>query len=216
MGDAETGTRPRRKAGLRERKRRQVQNAIELAAVQLALELGHTEVTVAEICERAEVSRSTFFNYMPTREAAIFGKTITMVDQPTAFAILDANDSGLPHGLLLVIGASLEHLQANAKVAAGRRRLVHEQPGAASVQNMVFSQLREDLTGLAIAWLQANPDRRALPDTSLEKEAVLSVGLAAMVGTTLIERVSELEGDVTLLGDEVAETFADLRHIAAT
>ena len=59
--------------GLRERKRRETRAAIERAAISLVDELGYDNVTVAMISERAVVSQGTFFNYFPTKDAAIVG-----------------------------------------------------------------------------------------------------------------------------------------------
>lgn len=202
--------------GLRERKRRRVENAIERAAVELALELGHEAVTVAEICERAEVSRSTFFNYMPSREAAIFGKPIELVDRELAMHILDTVQADLPRSLLVVMAASLEHLEVNAQVAAGRRQLAAEQSGVAAAQTVMFAQFREDLTGLAMEWLAANPQRRALPDASVSREALLAVGIAASVGIVMIDRIAEFEDDVTLAEEAFEEVLADLLAVVAS
>ncbi len=59
--------------GLRERKRRETRAAIERAAISLVDELGYDNVTVAMISDRAVVSQGTFFNYFPTKDAAIVG-----------------------------------------------------------------------------------------------------------------------------------------------
>lgn len=49
----------------------------EVAAVvrDLVLDHGYEETTVEDICAAAEVSRSTFFRYFPTKEDALFGAT---------------------------------------------------------------------------------------------------------------------------------------------
>lgn len=59
--------------GLRERKKQQTRDALHLAAVELVEERGLGAVTTEEIAERAEVSARTFFNYFPTKEAAVVG-----------------------------------------------------------------------------------------------------------------------------------------------
>ncbi|MEI3230619.1 MAG: TetR family transcriptional regulator, partial [Gordonibacter pamelaeae] len=58
---------------MRERKRCETRAAIERAAISLVDELGYDNVTVAMISERAVVSQGTFFNYFPTKDAAIVG-----------------------------------------------------------------------------------------------------------------------------------------------
>src|SRR3954466_5706027 len=54
--------------GLRERKKRQTREAIAVAAMQLFLEHGFDEVTVAHVARAADVSEKTVFNYFPTKE----------------------------------------------------------------------------------------------------------------------------------------------------
>ena len=59
--------------GLRERKRAATRAAITAAARALTAERGLNGYTVEEVCERADISRRTFFNYFPTKEDAILG-----------------------------------------------------------------------------------------------------------------------------------------------
>ncbi|MDR7161195.1 TetR family transcriptional regulator [Arthrobacter sp. BE255] len=59
--------------GLRERKRAATRAAITAAARALTAEHGLNGYTVEEVCERADISRRTFFNYFPTKEDAILG-----------------------------------------------------------------------------------------------------------------------------------------------
>ncbi|GAA4166052.1 TetR/AcrR family transcriptional regulator [Gryllotalpicola daejeonensis] len=59
--------------GLRERKRVATRHAIERAALDLSLDKGYENVTIDEIAESADVSPRTFFNYFPSKEAAVVG-----------------------------------------------------------------------------------------------------------------------------------------------
>jgi AcrR family transcriptional regulator len=59
--------------GLRERKKLETARAIEVAAVELAAELGLSEVTVEAISQRADVTSRTFFNYFASKEDAVIG-----------------------------------------------------------------------------------------------------------------------------------------------
>lgn len=59
--------------GLRERKRAATRAAVTAVARSLTAERGLNGYTVEEVCERAEISRRTFFNYFPTKEDAIIG-----------------------------------------------------------------------------------------------------------------------------------------------
>jgi AcrR family transcriptional regulator len=59
--------------GLRERKRAATRAAVTAVARALTAERGLNGYTVEEVCERADISRRTFFNYFPTKEDAIIG-----------------------------------------------------------------------------------------------------------------------------------------------
>lgn len=59
--------------GLRERQRLQTLQTLRTAAVDLVRDRGLNEITVAEIADRAGVSRRTFFNYYACKEDAVLG-----------------------------------------------------------------------------------------------------------------------------------------------
>ena len=75
--------------GLRERKRRATRAAIERAAITLVQERGYDNITVAQISERAQVSQGTFFNYFPTKDAAIVGIGTYNLDPDAVHAAFD-------------------------------------------------------------------------------------------------------------------------------
>ncbi len=72
--------------GLRERKKRETRRAINGAALDLVEEKGFAAVTTEEIAARAGVSARTFFNYFPSKEAAVIGTTAEELESYAAAA----------------------------------------------------------------------------------------------------------------------------------
>src|SRR3954453_19633038 len=81
--------------GLRERKRAATRAAITAAARSLTAERGLNGYTVEEVCERAGISRRTFFNYFPAKEDAILGHPGDDIPEELAQAFVDG---GVPAG----------------------------------------------------------------------------------------------------------------------
>lgn len=205
--------------GRRERKRRQTHQAIERAAVALACEVGYANVTVAEICERADVSRSTFFNYMPSLDAAIFGPPLRLIPDEAAWAMLDAGADHVPRALNMIslasVAASVGDDMVDTEVMAGRRRLVHEQPDTIPRWEETFSTLRFQLVVLVGRWLAAHPERRALEKGALARETLLLVNASGAVATALMDEWADADPGAAAGPEAFDRVYADLRRVIA-
>ncbi|GAA1762486.1 hypothetical protein GCM10009712_08990 [Pseudarthrobacter sulfonivorans] len=82
--------------GLRERKRAATRAAITAIARSLTAGRGLNGYTVEEVCERAEISRRTFFNYFPTKEDAIIGHADDEIPQDVVEEFVAGGSSSPP------------------------------------------------------------------------------------------------------------------------
>jgi AcrR family transcriptional regulator len=69
---------------LTDRKRRRAKEAIRRAALELFDERGFDAVSVADIAERAEVGRTTFFRYFGDKQEVLFADAAESSEAPSA------------------------------------------------------------------------------------------------------------------------------------
>lgn len=193
--------------GLRARKRRATENAIELSAVKLALEHGVENVTVEAICDMADISRSTFFNYFPARDYAIVGRAGNVPEHEGAFAILDSSPDNLPLGIFRLVFASLGHRQVNAEVARLRAELLATQPDVIRMTVATLLEASYELTLVTAAWLREHPEHQTLDDPP--REAVLAVTLVHGMIAAQMSIWATAEGDITAQEEDFLSTVTD-------
>jgi AcrR family transcriptional regulator len=97
--------------GLRDRKKQATRQALRAAALRLVADRGFAHVTVEDIAEAAEVAPRTFFNYFPSKEAAVLGIDPDRTERLRR-ALLDRPASESP--LAAVRAVLVEHTRAMA------------------------------------------------------------------------------------------------------
>jgi len=90
--------------GVRERKKRETRRQLHGSAIELVVERGLGGVTAEDIARDAGVSPRTFFNYFPTKEAAL---------------------TGFPENLAERVGAALARRPADEELWPTSRWLAH-------------------------------------------------------------------------------------------
>lgn len=182
--------------GLRERKRRAARHAMESAAVDIAYEEGVRAVTVDRVCEKAIVSRSTFFNYFTSLEAAIFGSALEYDPELTDQILTRHSDDLVTAGSLIV----MESVRRAADESITQRRLAlfMREPGTTSAVSWSSHESREGLVAVIEAWLDAHPDDARLSAGDHATEARLTVGLSIALGDEVQRHAREVDGVVII------------------
>lgn len=199
--------------GLRERKMRAARRAMEAAAVQIAYDDGIGAVTVDRVCAAALVSRSTFFNYFPSLDEAIFGPALTYPREVTD-RILGA------HADDLVVAASLIVMEMvrgrpDDEVTRLRFALFAREPGTTSAVSWASHESRERLVDVIAAWLDAHPEHARLSDADHRTEARLTVAFSIALGDEVQRGAHEVDGVVHIDDDALRTARQRLAAISA-
>lgn len=200
--------------GLRERKRRDTENRIELAAARGALERGFAAVTVDEICQEAVISRSTFFNYFPSRDAAIVGRPLRVLPQETAEEVLSKHDRDTPAGAFALVFASLGYSSINSEVARLRAELSRKQPAARDAGTTTLVDAGTQIMATIRDWLAASPQYSSLGGDPAY-EASLASNAAYAVICVMEDGWLGAASDVHASANGFAAAMTDLRTALA-
>ncbi|WP_232050897.1 TetR/AcrR family transcriptional regulator [Arabiibacter massiliensis] len=190
---------------LRERKRRETRAAIEHAAMALVDELGYDNVTVAMIAERAVVSQGTFFNYFPTKDAAVVGLGPLDLDPAVVHAAYDRLAPATPYRATLELFLKVvRDLDWTSDTAAMRARLVTQTPALMRLFLDRTFGFVADFRGILAAYLEAHPERRTCADAlTADEEAGLVVSEALEAAKFALARAAARPGHGLPDADEV-------------
>jgi AcrR family transcriptional regulator len=160
--------------GLRERKKRETRRALNLAALDLVEERGYGAVTTEEIAARAGVSVRTFFNYFPSKEAAVIGTTAEELESYAA-ALEEVREAETPmDALRRILAGMLAPTSIDRELRARRRRILLGEPSLAPA--LVGNNIRIENA------LTAALERRLglAAGDSLEPRITVAVAIAAV------------------------------------
>ena len=160
--------------GLRYRKKLKARLSVERAALELVIERGYDGVTVEDICARAEISKKTFFNYFPSKAAAIMGRLDSFPDEEHSEACyLDVLVGVVGTGAASGVDEGIVNLRREA-LRSMPQLFFQGQRDILAIQRSMADALR--------AHLAECPERRMLTDRSVEEEALVAsstaIGLA--------------------------------------
>ena len=141
--------------GLRERKKRETRSALTQAALELFVERGYDETTLADIAEAAGVSTRTIFSYFPSKEDILFSTTAEM-SAALAQALADRPSGG--DALATLRDFILASVHQKTELDRKLGELVAANPTLASHQRARLAELRDLLAAAIADDLGASPD----------------------------------------------------------
>lgn len=201
--------------GLRERKRMATRVAIQRAVLMLARERGYEGVTVEEISHEAGISPRTFFNYFPTKEAAVVGDVprLPSPEAMDAFVHADGTQSVLDGIRDLLAGTADNEAKAEERdIHLLRRSLLKENPQLFSLRMASMRQLEADLVALVERRLVADDPRRAADPETVHSRARL-LTYVAFAGIRHAWSCWAEHGGSGSLSLRLHESFAQLQTI---
>jgi AcrR family transcriptional regulator len=169
MTDTRTG-----KPGLRERKKLEAQQAIRSAALRLFTKHGYETVSVEQIATAANVSRSTFFNYFPSKDAVLLEPDPGQVQLWQQLWSQRPAAEPLWRSLTAVLLASMEQVQESIRAL---KQLKATSPGSGPS----LHSANDPLTRQFGTWVQD----RVPAERQAEARLQINVALAAL--TTAFE-----------------------------
>lgn len=199
--------------GLRERKRRATLHAIESAAIDLATERGHDRVTVDEISYVAGISPRTFFNYFPSKDAALIGEhpELPARDQVIEFVRAGA-ESVLLDDLGELISRSVETSGADAQLNEKRRTLLKREPKLFAIRMAAMREFEEGLRTIVAERLEHDDPASALDPAWLLRRSRLITLMAFAAVRQGWATWADAGGSIAL-GDAMRQSFTELHEV---
>lgn len=167
--------------GTRDKRRMVTRRAIETIAVDLALQLGSDQVTVEMICDRALISVRTFYNYFPTKDAALAGGGPPPPDESALDAFRRGTDPDVLGDLLRMLALTLEQAPEERQLKRARGRLLRQEP-------QLMASVSARLAPLSQALIPPVIDRltRSSPAHADRAAAELLINIATAILTTAL------------------------------
>ncbi|GAA2249490.1 TetR/AcrR family transcriptional regulator [Herbiconiux moechotypicola] len=146
---------------LRERKKSETRQAIHEAALRLVAENGIAHASVDAICSEAGVSSRTFFNYFPSKVAAIVGlSSFRVTDAGRAAFLTGTGETGLVRDLCILVSDIMNQTVREGADREAVRDLLAARPELAADVIRFAGELRKEV--VALAALRTTPERAGL------------------------------------------------------
>jgi AcrR family transcriptional regulator len=164
--------------GLRERKRAETRDKLETAAVTLVLKNGLEHTTIDAICEAAEVSGRTFFNYFDSKEDAILGLKDTEITDEAVANVIAGHRGADPVELTIRLMFGVLNPSINSSTLfKARMKIVKQHPLLLGRVTTQMHRMTEQLTNAIRPILRSAPGfaNEDLAETDRSVEVILAL-----------------------------------------
>lgn len=164
---------------------------IEATAVRLAGERGLDGLTVDAICAEAGVGQRTFFHHFPTKEDALLGLDLPVLDEERVRTYLSDPQVGVLSG---TVGLVRLPPPDDPAVMLARLHLISTSPALFRRQGERLMPLLHEVRGLVLTRLRAtasagSADAPAGPDGPDDGTLQLQADLVTAIGAALMQAV---------------------------
>ncbi len=182
--------------GLRSRKKRQMRFAIERAALELFIENNYDEVTIEDICERADVSRKTFFNYFPSKLSVATGYIQPLPDRDK---ILDFLEEHSKENYLDVVVNMIEEdppPNIDPEIRRLRTEVLERMPNVLLQQRQYTADSTNIFISSLCSHLEKHPDLRIRKELSVKDEVIEALSVIICIIRVRASHDKEKTGDI--------------------
>lgn len=168
---------------LRETKRRATRAAIEEYATTLVAEHGFDAVTVEDICAEVGISKRTFFNYVDSKETAVFGDPPRLPTEAERKEFLSNRHPNLLDALLglcatTVLSSQLLDSPRSTEILRRRKEIRHRNPELILQRHASFHEIHLELRALLQEYYRIHPDSM-VTGSPAEQEASTLLSIAS-------------------------------------
>jgi AcrR family transcriptional regulator len=164
--------------GLRERKRSETRAKLETAATELVLRDGLEHVTLEAICDAADVSIRTFFNYFDAKEDAILGiRDFDISDEVVTAHLFAHEGADVVHSVVALLFRAINPSITDSQLFRSRMEIVRRYPHLLGRMAAQFARKGDELVGAVRTVLAASTDAQneAEAESSISAEMVLAL-----------------------------------------
>lgn len=177
--------------GLRERKKRETRGRLHRVALELVVAHGLDHVTIEQIAGGADVSTRTFFNYYPSKEAAVVGADPHLPQRLLATFVARPADEDVLTSIEAVMRERIAPLVADPGLREQRSR-------AFAVAPILVSTATGSASGIERALVEAVATRLGVDRHVDPRPALLTGGALAVVRAAFTTPQVPLEETVTI------------------